>query len=48
MKIFMIIPTYNSERVIKNCLKGIISSIFSDYEIIIIYNMSTDSTLEIA
>ena len=47
MKISIIIPTYNSERVIEECLEGIISSNFTDYELIIIDNLSTDSTLDI-
>ena len=47
MKISVIIPTYNSELDIKECLDGIILSNYTDYELIIIDNLSANFSLEI-
>ena len=46
--ISVIIPTYNSEEFLENCLKSIISQSYTNIEIIIVDNYSLDKTLEIA
>jgi len=42
-----IVPTYNSEKYIRNCLNSIIVQTFTNFEIIVINDGSTDNTLEI-
>lgn len=41
----IIIPVYNVEKYIYECLESIIKQDFSDYEVIIIDDGSTDNTL---
>ncbi len=48
MKLSIIIPTYNEEKYIKNCIKSIRNCEFSDYEIIVVDGRSTDDTVKIA
>lgn len=43
----IIIPVFNSEYTIKNCIKSILNQRFKDFEIIFIDNQSTDQTLPI-
>ncbi|MGN6605045.1 MAG: glycosyltransferase family 2 protein [Ginsengibacter sp.] len=43
----IVIPTLNSEITLQNCLNSILSQTFSDYEIIVIDGLSTDSTLSL-
>lgn len=43
----IIIPTYNSEKTLKQCLKTVLEQSFSDFEVLIIDSCSNDSTLEI-
>ena len=45
--ISIIIPTFNEERRIGNCIRAILSSRYKDYEIIIADDYSTDKTAEI-
>ena len=47
MKVSVIIPTYNSENYLEDCLKSVINQTFKDYEIIIVDNHSEDNTLKI-
>jgi glycosyltransferase involved in cell wall biosynthesis len=47
MKFSILIPTYNGAAVIGGTLKSILSQSFSDYEIIIQDDASTDKTEEI-
>ncbi|MBD2453366.1 glycosyltransferase [Nostoc sp. FACHB-87] len=47
-KISVIIPTYNSERTIKTTIDSVLSQSFTDFELIVINDGSTDSTLDIA
>lgn len=46
--ISIIIPTYNEEKYLPNLLSSIKKQIFTDYEVIIADNNSTDRTLDIA
>ncbi len=46
-KISIVIPAYNVEKYIRECLDSIIVQTFQDYEVIIINDGSTDKTLEI-
>ena len=46
MKVSVIIPTYNSEEYLDECLESVINQTFDDYEIIIVDNNSQDSTVE--
>ncbi|GEB93259.1 glycosyltransferase [Streptococcus thermophilus] len=46
-KLSIIIPTYNSENYILNCLNSIIFDKFTDFEVIIINDGSTDKTKEV-
>lgn len=43
-KFSIIIPVYNSERYIRNCLDSIIAQTFTEFEVIVINDGSTDST----
>ena len=43
-KFSIIIPTYNCEKYISNCLESIKAQSFTNYEIIIINDNSTDTT----
>lgn len=43
----IIIPTYNSEKTIKQCLDSILSQTFRDFEILIMDNLSNDNTISI-
>lgn len=43
----VVIPTYNSEKYIRDCLDATISQTYSNIEIIIVDNESTDSTRKI-
>lgn len=43
----IIVPVYNREKTIKNCIEGILNTEFSYYEIILINDGSTDNTLNI-
>ena len=42
------IPTYNGERYLKECLDSVRSQSFSDFEVLIVDDQSSDKTLEIA
>lgn len=43
----IIIPTYNSEKTIKQCLDSILNQTFRDFEILIMDNLSNDNTISI-
>lgn len=47
MKISVIIPAYNVEHYIKECITSIFSKISSDYEIVVINDGSTDDTARV-
>lgn len=46
-KVSIIIPAYNSEKTIKRCLNSIYNQKYTDYEIVVINDGSTDGTLSI-
>lgn len=46
-KISIILPVYNSEKTIKRCLDSILKQTYSNLEIIIVNDGSTDNTLDI-
>lgn len=45
--ISIIIPTYNVEKYIGECLNSLINQSFTDFEVIVVDDKSTDSTLDI-
>ena len=47
MKLSIIIPAYNAESYIENCINDVISQSFSDFEVIIVNDGSTDKTQSI-
>lgn len=46
-RISIIIPVYNSELYLHNCLDSVLSQVFTDFELILINDGSTDSSGEI-
>ncbi len=46
-KISVIVPIYNVEKYLKQCLDSILSQSFQDFEIICINDKSPDNSLEI-
>ena len=47
MKVSIIIPVYNVEKFLKECLESLIHQTLEDIEIICINDCSTDNSLEI-
>ncbi len=47
LKISVVIPTYNSEKTIKETIDSVLNQTFADFELIIINDGSQDSTLDI-
>ena len=47
MKISIITPTYNSEKVIEHCVSSLLNQTYTDFEHIIVDNVSSDSTVSI-
>lgn len=47
-KISVVLPSYNGEKYIRRSIESVIKQTFSDWELIIIDDCSTDSTLRIA
>lgn len=46
-KVSVVIPAYNAEKYLKECLDSVINQTFKDIEVICVNDGSTDSTLEI-
>lgn len=46
-KISVLLPVYNAEKYLSDCLKSLLNQTFHDFEIIIINDASTDSSLNI-
>ena len=46
-KLSIIIPIYNAENFLARCLESIINQDFSDYELLLVNDGSTDSSLRI-
>ncbi|PSU30574.1 glycosyltransferase family 2 protein, partial [Photobacterium phosphoreum] len=48
MRLFsVVIPTYNSEKTIIKCVQSVINQSYNKYEIIIVDDTSTDSTIKL-
>ena len=47
MRVSVIIPVYNLEKYIGRCLDSLVSQDFSDYEVIVVNDGSTDNTAQI-
>ncbi|WP_298236998.1 glycosyltransferase family 2 protein [uncultured Algibacter sp.] len=47
-KFTIVIPTFNSEETFNSCLRSLKNQTFKDFEVLIIDNLSTDDTLNIA
>jgi glycosyltransferase involved in cell wall biosynthesis len=47
MKVSVVIPVYNEEKYIKNCLDSLVKQVEKPDEIIVVDNNSTDKTIEI-
>jgi glycosyltransferase involved in cell wall biosynthesis len=47
MKVSFIVPVWNVEAYLEDCLESLLNQTFTDYEIIIVYDASQDSSLEI-
>lgn len=48
MQISILLALYNSEPFIKRCLRSVVSQTFTDYEVVLVDDASTDSGLQIA
>ena len=46
-KISLIIPVYNAEKILKNCLDSVLAQTFCDFECILVNDGSTDGSREI-
>jgi glycosyltransferase involved in cell wall biosynthesis len=46
-KISVVIPVYNGERTLRQCLNSVLNQTYKDYELIVVDNNSTDKTKEI-
>ena len=47
-KISIVLPTYNGERWLKDSIQSVVEQTFTDWELIIVNDCSTDNTLQIA
>ena len=44
MKISVVIPVYNTEKYIENCIESVLNQTYNEIEILVINDGSTDST----
>lgn len=47
MKVSIIIPTYNVENYIEDCLRSVMSQTFTDYECIVVDDLGKDNSIEV-
>lgn len=47
MKFSIIVPVYNVEKYIQNCIESVLQQEYKDYELILINDGSTDNSLDI-
>lgn len=47
MKLSVVIPVYNAQFYLENCIESILNQNFEDFELLLINDGSTDSTLDI-
>ena len=43
-RLSIIVPIYNAEKYIDNCMRSIVAQTFTDYEIILVNDGSTDNS----
>ena len=43
----IIIPTYNTEKYIEKCIQSVLEQTYTDYEIIIVDDCSTDNSMDV-
>ncbi|WP_174403178.1 glycosyltransferase family 2 protein [Caproicibacterium lactatifermentans] len=48
MKLSIIVPVYNTQQYLKNCVESILSQPFKDYELLLVNDASSDHSLEAA
>ena len=48
MTLSVIVPVYNTENYLRQCLDSIVNQTFSDFELIVVDDGSTDNSLKIA
>ena len=46
-EVSIIVPTYNAESFIRECISSIVNQSYVDWEVIVVDNFSTDRTIEI-
>ena len=47
MKISVVVPVYNRENTIVQCLDSIVNQTYKPYEVIVVDDLSTDNTIEL-
>jgi len=47
MKLSIVIPSYNNSKWLDKCFNSILEQTFTDYEVIVVDDMSTDDSMEI-